>query len=182
MRKNAIPNNARAFAPGPVKLRSLSLIAALTGKYRGHPFAILRAEPRCRDQILHRCLRRDLPFSHLLLDPFRQQFHQRQPPRYPAHAPVETAGQFLHRVAEALRHRRQQPALFKRAFLPAEAQRSIQQQRFGFAHLPHSGFHRVPAQLLQCGDALVAIDHYVAAAVACGSHNDDRGLLSAFSQ
>jgi len=91
-------------------------------------------------------LRRDRAFAHLLLDRFRQQLHQRQASRYPVHAAVEAAPQLLQRVTEALLQFRQQPALFQRAFLGAEAQRAVQQQGFGFAHFPDCSFDGVPAQ------------------------------------
>jgi len=64
----------------------------------------------------------------------------------------------------------------------AEAQRPLQQQSFGFAHRPDGGFHRVPAQLLECGDALVAVDHHVAAAVVRGGDHHDGRLLARLSQ
>jgi hypothetical protein len=64
----------------------------------------------------------------------------------------------------------------------AEAQRPLQQQSFGFAHRPDGGFHRVPAQLLERRDALVAVDHHVAFTVVSGDHHDDGRLLAALSQ
>jgi hypothetical protein len=72
--------------------------------------------------------------------------------------------------------------LFQRAFLPAQAQRPLQQQRFGFAYVPYEGFDCILPQLLQRSNALVAVDHYITTAVVFGRYNDDRTLLSAFSQ
>ena len=123
-----------------------------------------------------------LAFAHLLLDRFRQQLHQRQPPRYPTRAAVEAARQFIQSIAEALLHLRQQPALFERAFLRAEPQRPRQQQSFGFAHRPDRGFDRVPAQLFQRGHALVAIDHQVTVRRVRRDDHDDGRLLAAVSQ
>ena len=40
--------------------------------------------------------RRDLPFAHLLLDRFRQQFDQRQTPRHPTDTTVETPPSLLY--------------------------------------------------------------------------------------
>jgi hypothetical protein len=57
-------------------------------------------------------VRRDRATAHLLLHPFGKKFHQRQPPRYPARAAVETATQFLQSIAEALLQFRKQPAFF----------------------------------------------------------------------
>jgi hypothetical protein len=72
--------------------------------------------------------------------------------------------------------------LFQRAFLWTKAQRLIQQQSFGIAHRPDGGFDRVPAQLLERRDALVAIDHQVAIAMVRGEDHDDGRLLAALSQ
>lgn len=83
----------------------------------GHPLAVLDVGSRHRHEILHRQLRAQQAFPHLLLDGFRQQLDQRQAPRYPTHAAVEAARQLIETVAEALFHLRQQPALFQRAFL-----------------------------------------------------------------
>jgi hypothetical protein len=151
-------------------------------EYRRHPLALLRIHARHRHQIFQRHLRRDLAFAHLLLDRFRQPLHQSQTPRHPARAAVEAARQFVHRVTEALLHLNQQPALFQRAFLRAESQRPRQHQSFGFAHRPHCGFDRVPAELLQRGDALVAVDHQVTFMVVLGNDYYDRGLLAAVGQ
>ena len=72
--------------------------------------------------------------------------------------------------------------MFERAFLRAEPQRPRQQQGFGFAHRPHCGFDRVPAQLFQRGQALVAVDYQETFVVVLANHHDDRRLLAAVSQ
>jgi len=180
--EDALANHARALAPGGIELCGLPRATTMPGKSLGHPLAIIHADSRHRHQILHRHLRPDLCFAHLLLDGFRQKLDQSQTPRYPAHAAIEAPSQFLQRVAEALLHLRQQPALFERAFLLTESQRPFQQQSFRFAHCPDSGFHRVPAQLLERRDALVAVDYHIAAAVVLREHHDDRCLLATVSQ
>src|SRR5437763_11915084 len=53
--------------------------------------------------------------ADLLLHAFREQFHQRQPVRYPTHAAIKSARQLLHTVVEALLEFRQQPAFFQSA-------------------------------------------------------------------
>ena len=82
-----------------------------------HALTLVKILPRRRRQKLHRYLRADLALAHLLLDRFRKQLDQRQPPRYPAHAAIELPRQFLQDVAEALLHLRQQPAHFQRALV-----------------------------------------------------------------
>jgi hypothetical protein len=123
-------------------------------EYGGHSLAVFGAGSRHRHQMLHGDLRAETSFADLLLDGFGQQFDQRQPPRYPAHAAVEPARQLVERITETLFHLRQQPALFERAFLRAHALRARQQQGFGFAHGPDGGFDGVAAQLTERGDAL----------------------------
>jgi hypothetical protein len=67
-----------------------------------------------RHQILHGHLRQNLALAHHLLDRFRQNLHQRQPPRYPAHAAIESPRQLIQPVIEAPFQLRQQPADLQR--------------------------------------------------------------------
>ena len=179
--ENAFADRARAVAPGRIQLPGLPRIAAVRDESGRHARAVAGVDSRHRHQILHRHLRREFSFAYLLLDRFRQQLHQGQPPRDPTGAAVEAARQLIQSIAEALLHLRQQPALFERAFLRAEPQRPRQQQSFGFAHRPDRGFDRVPAELFQRGHALVAIDHQVTVRWPGGHHNDGR-LLAAIRQ
>ena len=55
-------------------------------------------------------------------------------------------------------------------------------QGFGCAHRPDRGFDRVPAQLLERGDALMAIDHQIAVAIVWGEDHHDGRLLAGLSQ
>jgi len=180
--QNALANHARGLPPGGIELPGLPRVTTVLDESGGHPLAIVQLDARHRHQILHGQAGAKHSFPHLLLDRFRQQFDQRQPPRHPTHAAVEPPRQLIQSIAEALLHLRQQPALFERAFLWTEAQRPLQQQSFGFAHFPDGGFHRVPAQLLERGDALVAVDHHVAVAVVRRGDHDDGRLLAALSQ
>lgn len=180
--ENALANYARTFAPGGIKLRGLARVATVLHESGGHPLTVIRVDSRDGNQILHRYLRDEVSFAHLPLDCFRQQFDQRQTPRHPTGTAIEAAGQLVERATEALLHLPQQPALFQRAFLWAESQRPRQHQSFGVAHRPDCGFHRVPAQLFQRGDAFVAVDHQIAAAVVFGNHHHDGCLLPALSQ
>jgi len=82
-------------------------------------------------------------------------------PRHPTHAAIEPPAQLIETIAEALLQFRQQPALLQRRLLRREAQRAIQHQRLGLTHRPEDSFHRVPAQLLQRRDALVAVDDQI---------------------
>ena len=70
--ENAFADHACAFAPGRVELPGLPRVATVRDEGGGHALAMLRIHAGHRHQILHRHLRRNLPFAHLLLDRFRQ--------------------------------------------------------------------------------------------------------------
>jgi hypothetical protein len=112
--QDALADGTRPLAPGGIQLAGLTRIAVVLCEDRRHPLAILQALPRYRHQKLHRYLCRDLALAHLLLDRFRQNLRQRQPPRYPTHTAIEPARQLLQTIAEALLHLGQQPAHFQR--------------------------------------------------------------------
>jgi hypothetical protein len=154
----------------------------LLGEDRRHPLAILQALARHRHQKLQRHLRQDLALAHLLLDRFRQNFHQRQAPRYPAHTTIESARQLVEPVAEALLQLGQQPTHLQRGLVFGQAQRAVQQHRGSLAHRPHHRFHRVPAQLLQSRDPLIAVDDYVTVCLAFRRYDHDGCLLPTVGQ
>jgi len=163
-------------------LEGLARIAVVLGEDRGHPLAVLQALARHRRQKLHRHLRQDLALAHLLLDSLRQKLHQRQPPRYPTHAAIELARQLIESIAEALLQLRQKPTHLQRGFLFRQAQRPVQQHGRGLAHRPRHRFHRVPAQLLQRRDPLVAVDDHVTVRLTIGRHHHDGSLLPTVGQ
>ena len=177
-----LANGARTLAPGSVQLAGFAHLRAAVSEDGGHPLAVLQALARHRRQELHGHLRRDPPFPHLLLNRLRQNLHQRQPPPHPTHTAVEAASQLLRPVAEALLQLRQQPAHLQRALRFGKAQRAVQQHRRGFAHRPHHRFHRVPPQLLQRRDSLMAVDHNVTIRLPFGRHHHDGRLLARFRQ
>ena len=112
--EDAFADRGRALAPGGIQLAGLARIAVVLGEDRRHPLAVLQALARHRHQKLHRHLGQDLALAHLLLNGFRQNLDQRQPPRYPAQAAIKPARQLIQSVAEALLQLRQQPAHFQR--------------------------------------------------------------------
>ena len=89
--ENAFADRWRTFAPRAIQLAGSARIAVVLSKDRRHPLAILQVLAGHRHQKLQRHLRRDLALAHLLLNGFRQNLHQRQPPRYPAHTAVKSA-------------------------------------------------------------------------------------------
>jgi hypothetical protein len=175
--QNAFADRGRTFAPGGIQLAGFPRIAVMLSEDCRHPLAILQALARHRHQKLQRRLRQDLALAHLLLDRFRQNFHQRQPPRYPAHTTIESARQLIQAVSEALLQLGQQPAHFQRGLVFGQSQRTVQQHGRGFAHRPHHRFHCVPAQLLQRDDSFVSVDDDVAVRLVFGRHHHDGRLL-----
>ena len=89
--EDAFADRWRTFAPRSIQLAGFMRIAVLLGEDRCHPLAIFQALAGHRHQKLQRDLRRDLALAHLLLNRYRQNLHQRQPARYPAHTAVEAA-------------------------------------------------------------------------------------------
>lgn len=87
--ENALADCRRTFAPRRIHLARLTRIAVMLGQDRRHPLAIIQALACHRHQKLQCHLRRNLALAHLLLNRFRQNFHQRQPPRYPTHTAIE---------------------------------------------------------------------------------------------
>jgi hypothetical protein len=126
-------------------------------------------------------MRRDGAIAHLLLHTVGKQLHQPHPARHPTRAAIETASQLLQPIAEALLQFNQQPALFQRRFVIAATHRPVKKQCFHFAQRPDHRFDRVPAQLLQRGDPLIAVDHQVTIRLL-GRNHDDRRLLTAGRQ
>jgi hypothetical protein len=78
--ENALASHARAFAPSCIELPGLPRVAMVRDESGAHAHAIVGVDTRHGHQILHRHLRPEFALAHLLLDRFRQQLHQRQPP------------------------------------------------------------------------------------------------------
>jgi hypothetical protein len=126
-------------------------------------------------------MRRDCAVAHLLLHTLRKQLDQAHPTRHPTRAAVKTAGQILQPIAEALLQFHQKPAFFQSRLVIATTHRPVQKQSLHFAQRPDHRFDRVPAQLLERGDPLVAVDHQITVRLL-GSNHHDRRLLTAGRQ
>ncbi len=175
--QNAFADRGRTFAPRGIQLAGFTRIAVMLGEDGGHPLAILQALAGHRHQKLQRHLRQDLALAHLLLDCLRQNLHQRQPPRHPAHTAIEPARQLIEPVAEALLQLGQQPTHLQRGLVFGQAQRTVQQHRRSLAHRPYHRFHRVAAQLLQRRDPLIAVyDHVTVRLIFSRYHHNGRLL------
>jgi hypothetical protein len=113
-----------------------------------------------------------------LLHTFRKQFDQSHPTRHPTRAAIETARQLLQPIAEASLQFHQQPAFFQRGFVVATTHGAIQKQSLRLVQRPDHHLDRVPAQLLERRDPLVAVDDQVTIRLL-GCNHYDRRLLSA---
>jgi hypothetical protein len=180
--QKAFTDRGRTFAPRGIQLAGFTRIAVMLGKDCGHPLAILQALSCHRYQELQGYLRQDLALAHLLLDRLRQNLHQRQPPRYPAHAAIQPPRQLIESVAEALLQLGQQPAHLERGLVFGQAQRAVQQHCRSLAHRPHHHFNCVPAQLLQSRDSLIAVNNHVTVRLIFSRYHHDGRLLSAVGQ
>ena len=154
----------------------------MPGQRFGHGLAVLRTGPRHRHQVLHRYVGRDHAAAHLLLHALRQQFDQGQPARYPTQAAIKATRQLLQPIAKAPFQFRQQPAFFQRRLSFRHAEGTIQHQRLGLTQRPDQGLDRVPPQLLQRRQALVAVDHQITIRLLGHGHHNDRRLLPRDSQ
>ena len=72
--EDALANHARAIPPGGIELPGLPGVAMVLNENGSHSRAVFHIDSRCRHQILHRQLRAQYSFAHLLLNRFRQQF------------------------------------------------------------------------------------------------------------
>lgn len=166
-------------APGTIERARLPRRPLLFGESNGHAPTMLRVDARHRRQIPRGERSSDPAFPHQLLHRFRQRLHQGQAAGHPCPAAVEAPREFFQRATQTAFHLRQQPALFDRAFRLAHPQRAVQRQRVGFAHFPDDGVDGVAPQLPERGDALVTVDHQIA---AVRLDDDDGGLLARLRQ
>ena len=148
------------------------------GQHGGESLAVLGAGARHRHQELHRHLGRDGTLAYLLLHALGKQLDQGQPTRYPTGAAIKPACQLLQTVPEVLLQFRQQPAFFQRRLALTPTQRTVQHQSFGLAQRPDHRLHRVPAQLFERRQALVAVNDQVTVGLAGEGHHHNRRLLA----
>jgi hypothetical protein len=120
---------------------------------------------------------RDRTAADLPLHALGELIDQRQAARYPTQAAIKAARQLVETIAKAPLQFRQQPSFFQRRLVFRPAHRTVQDQSFGLAHRPDHGLYRVPAQLLQRRDPLVAVDDQVTFNLIGDRHHHNRRLL-----
>jgi len=180
--QNPLAEGWRSVSPRGIKLSGFAAAEAVRGQGLGHALAVLGTGPRHRHQKLHRYVGRDGAAAYLLLHAFRKQFHQGQAARHPTHAAIKATRQLVQPITETLLQFRQQPAFFQRRLPFRPTQRTIQYQRLGLTQRPDQGLHRVPPQLLQRRQPLVAVDHQVTIRLLGHGHDYDRRLLARSGQ
>jgi hypothetical protein len=175
--QDPFPNRRRSVSPCGIQLPRFTTGGVVRRERFGQALAVLGAGPRHGHQEFHGHMGGDGATADLLLHAFREQFHQRQPVRYPTHAAIKSARQLLHTVVEALLEFRQQPAFFQSAVSFRPTQRALQHQCLRFAQGPDHGFDRVSAELLQGRDALVTVNDQIAVGLVGHRDHDDGCLL-----
>ena len=115
--EDAFADRGRTSAPSGIQLAGFTRIAVMLSEDRRHPLAVLQVLPCHWHQKLQRHLRRDRALAHLLLNSFRQDLHQRQPPRYPAHAAIEPPRQLIQPIAKTLLQLLKQPTNLQGGFV-----------------------------------------------------------------
>jgi hypothetical protein len=175
--ENALPDRRRSASPGGIQLAGLAAGEPTCRKPFGHALAVFQTYACYRYQELHCYMGRDRTAADLSLHTLGKLIDQRQTARYPTRAAIKPARQLVETVAKALLQFRQQPAFFQRRLMFRPAQRPVQDQRFGLAHRPDHGLHRVPAQLLQRRDPPVAVDDQVTVNLVGDRHHHNRRLL-----
>ncbi len=175
--ENALPDRRRCVSPGGVQLPGFAAGKPMRRERFGHALAVFQARARYRYQELHCHVGRDRAAANLLLHALGKLIDQRQTARYPTRAAIKAARQLVQATAEAPLQFGQQPAFFQRRLVFGPAQRTVQHQSFDLAHRPDHGIYRVPAQLLQRRDPLVAVDDQVTVNLVGDRHHHNRSLL-----
>ncbi len=175
--ENALPYRRRSVSPGGIQLPGFPAGEPMRRQRFGHALTVFEARTCHRYQELHCNVGRDRTAADLLLHALRKLIDQRQSTRYPTQTAIETAAQLVQAIAEAMLQFGQQPTFFQCRIPFAPTQRTVHHQRFDFAHRPDHGLHRVPAQLLQRRDPLVAVDDKVTVNLVGDRHHHNRRLL-----
>ena len=175
--ENAPPDCRRGVSPRVVQLSGFAAGEPMHRKRFGHVLTVFEVHTCYRYQKLHRYMGRDHTAADLSLNALGKLIDQRQTARYPTRAAIKPARQLVETIAEALFQFRQQPAFFQRRLVFRPAQRPVQDQSFGLAYRPDHRLYRVPAQLLQRRDPLVAVDDLVTVNLVGDLHHHNRSLL-----
>lgn len=175
--ENAPPDCRRGVSPRVVQLSGFAAGEPMHRKRFGHVLTVFEVHTCYRYQELHRHMGRDRTAADLSLHALGKLIDQRQTARYPTRAAIEAARQLVETIAKALFQFNQQPAFFQRRLVFRPAQRPIQDQSFGLAYRPDHRLYRVPAQLLQRRDPLVAVDDQVTVNLVGDRHHHNRSLL-----
>ncbi len=180
--QNALPYRERGVTPCGIEFCGLPAREAMRLKRIGHALAILDVGARHRDQVLHRDMSRDVAHADVLLDHLWKQLDQSQSAAHPTGAAIESARQIIQTVAEAIAEFLKPPSFFQRSVALAQAHRTVQHQRFRFAHRPDHRLDPILAQVFQGRDPLIAVDHQIRIRRAGNGDDHNRRLLTGCGQ
>ncbi len=153
---NRIGGAVRGVQPSHLPNRN-----SLLAKSRDQRACVSGVGPGQRQQILHRCLRWDLPRRDFGLHLGREYLAQAQSARHPALGTAQPPSQLFQRQPFVLGQVFEQPCLLqRRARVPFQVE--ARDQRFAFAQRPQRRLDHVAAQAAQNIHAQVTIDKHVA--------------------
>jgi hypothetical protein len=178
---DALPYEGLA-TPGGIEHADFLGRELMVGNLLSNPFTVVWFGARHRYQVLHGRMRSDFPKAHVLLHRLRQLVHQRQPARYPRHAPIETPGEIVQAQTKAAMQFGKQPSLFEGGFSFRGAQGPIQYQRLGFVHIPNRGAHRIVPETLKRPDSLVSVNDQEPVRFRRQADDDNGDLLPPFGE
>ncbi len=179
---DAFSHGRRPVAPGCVDHPHFVGAEHIPRELHGEALAVVALGTGHRHQILHGRLGADLSLANELLDGLGQLSDQRQTARYPGNAPIEAPCQILKAEPEAAMQLRQKPGLLNRGFSLGCAQGSVEEERFGFVHIPNRRSNGVLPQPAQGTDSLVTVDDQEAVRFTSQGDHDDGNLLTSFGQ
>jgi hypothetical protein len=95
---------------------------------------------------------------------------------------VEAHGKFVQAEIETAVQFGEQPSLFQSGFPFRRTKRTVQDQSFGFAHIPNGGTHDIASQAFQRPDPFVAVDDDESVGFLRDGNYYDRNLLATFGK
>ena len=180
--KNTLPYRDRPFTPCCIKHFRFPGGKLIPRNRFSHTFAITPFGARHRHQILHGGSRSNVTVADLLLNRFGKFPHKSQAARYPGRTAVKPHGKFVQAEIETAVQFGEQPSLFQSGFPFGRTKRTVQDQSFGFAHIPNRGTHGIASQPLQCPDPFVAVDDDESIGFLGYGNYYDRNLLAPFGK
>ena len=180
--QNTLPYRDRPFPPCRIEHSHLPGGELIPRNRLGHTLAITPFGARHRHQILHGGLRSNVSVADLLLNRFGKFPHESQAARYPGCTAIEAHGKFVQAEIETAMQFGEQPSLFQGGFPVGRTKRTVQDQSFGFAHIPNGGTHGIASQAFQRPDPFVSVNDDESVDLLGDGNYYDRNLLAPFGK